>query len=83
MRKIFGAIAIALTVGVGAAAGYKLATDDELRGRISRNIHDVFNTSKQRVGEMTEEVAVRTAKMTKNPKITQDWVAKQWDTLGY
>lgn len=32
---------------------------------------------------MTEDVAVRTAKMTKNPKINQEWVSNQWESIGY
>ena len=32
-NKIFTAIALATTVAAGAFAGYKIATDDELRGR--------------------------------------------------
>ena len=32
---------------------------------------------------MTEDVAVRTAQMTKNPKINQEWVQNQWEMLGY
>ena len=32
---------------------------------------------------MSEDVALRTAQMTKNPKINQEWVENQWDALGY
>ncbi len=32
---------------------------------------------------MSEDVALRTAQMTKNPKINQDWVANQWESVGY
>ena len=32
---------------------------------------------------MTEDVAVRTAQMTKNPKINQDWVKNQWESIVY
>lgn len=67
----------------GACAGYVLATNAELRGRIVRGMQDVFHISKQRMDEMTEEVAIKTAKMTKNPKINQDWVEQQWEHLGY
>ena len=46
------------------------------------SVKDIFHISKKRVEEMTEEVAVKTAKMTKNPKINQDWVERQWEQLG-
>ena len=32
---------------------------------------------------MTEDVAMRTAQVTKNPKINQDWVNHQWENVGF
>ena len=32
---------------------------------------------------MTEDVAMRTAQVTKNPKINQGWVSNQWENVGY
>lgn len=83
MKKIFGFAAVLGAVALGAAVGYKIATNDDLRMRMKRNAHDIFYASKQRMDEMTEEVALKTAKMTKNPKINQDWVDKQWENLNY
>ncbi|MFR7669907.1 MAG: hypothetical protein ACLU0O_03370 [Collinsella sp.] len=37
-NKVLAAIALATTVAAGAFAGYKLATDDELRGRLLREL---------------------------------------------
>ena len=34
--KVLTVIALATTVAAGAFAGYKIATDDELRGRLLR-----------------------------------------------
>lgn len=31
---------------------------------------------------MSEDVAIRTAKLTKNPKVNQDFVEKQWEAIG-
>lgn len=83
MKKIFGFVTVLSAVALGTAVGYKLATDDDLRTQMKRNVRDIFHASKQRVDEMTEEVALKTAKMTKNPKINQDWVDKQWENLNY
>lgn len=83
MKKIFCIAAVLGAVALGAAVGYKIATDDDLRTRVKHNARDVFHASKQRMDEMTEEVALKTAKMTKNPKINQDWVDKQWKNLNY
>ena len=82
-NKILAAIALATTVAAGDFAGYKLATDDELRGRLLRGVQDIVDTSKKKMDVMTEDVAMRTAQMTKNPKINQDWVNHQWENVGY
>ena len=72
-NKILTAIALVTTVAAGTFAGYKIATDDELRGRLLRGAQDV----------MTEDVAMHTAQVTKNPKINQGWVSNQWENVGY
>lgn len=81
-NKVLTAFALAATVAVGACAGYKIATDDELRGRLLRGAQDIVDTSKKKMDVMTEDVAMRTAQMTKNPKINQDWVNHQWENIG-
>lgn len=82
-NKIIAASISLVAIAAGAFVGYKLATDAELRGRLTRGARDVYQTSKKRVGDMTEDVAVRTAKMTKNSKINQEWVSNQWESIGY
>ena len=82
-NKVLTAVALAATVAVGAFAGYRIATDDELRGRLLRGAQDIVDTSKKKMDVMTEDVAMRTAQMTKNPKINQAWVNHQWETVGF
>lgn len=82
-NKVLAFVALATTVIAGAFAGYKLATDDELRGRLLRGAQDIVDTSKKKMDVMTEDVALRTAQVTKNPKINQDWVNHQWENVGY
>lgn len=82
-NKVPAVVALATTVVAGAFAGYKLATDDELRGRLLRGAQDIVDTSKKKMDVMTEDVAMRTAQVTKNPKINQDWVYHQWENVGY
>lgn len=82
-NKVLAAIALATTVAAGAFVGYKLATDDELRGRLLRGAQDIVDTSKKKMDVMTEDVAMRTAQVTKNPKINQEWVDHQWENVGY
>ena len=82
-NKILTAIALVTTVAAGAFAGYRIATDDELRGRLLRSAQDIVDTSKKKMDVMTEDVAMRTAQVTKNPKINQGWVSNQWENVGY
>ena len=76
-----GALVAGITLGV--AAGYRFATDSELMLRFSSVAQGVFERSKHRVNGMSEEVAVHTAQVTRNPKFTQEWVRAQWDAIGY
>lgn len=82
-NKVLAVVALATTVAAGSFAGYKIATDDELRGRLLRGAQDIVDTSKKKMDVMTEDVAMRTAQVTKNPKINQDWVNHQWENIGY
>lgn len=82
-NKVLAIVVLATTVVTGAFAGYKLATDDELRGRLLRGAQDIVDTSKKKMDVMTEDVAMRTAQVTKNPKINQEWVNHQWENVGY
>lgn len=82
-NKVLTALALAATVAVGAFAGFKVTTDDELRGRLLRGAQDIVDKSKKKMDVMTEDVAMRTAQVTKNPKINQDWVNHQWENVGF
>lgn len=82
-NRVIACLIAGIAVAAGSFAGYKIATDKELRGRLTRGAKDVYQTSKKKVADMTEDVAVRTAQMTKNPKINQEWVSNQWENIGY
>lgn len=82
-NKVLAALALAATVAVGAFAGFKVATDDELCGGLLRGAQDIVDTSKKKMDVMTEDVAMRTAQVTKNPRINQDWVNHQWENVGF
>ena len=84
MRKVATALVVGgVAIVAGSMVGYKIATDKELRDYLVRNLQDAFNISKRKVTGMTEDVAMRTARMTRNPKINQDWVENQWEAIGY
>lgn len=83
MKKIGMFVALAGTVASGALFGYKVATDENFRGRLTRGAQDVYDASRKKVNVVTEDVALKTAQMTKNPKVNQDWVSNQWESIGY
>lgn len=72
-----------LAVGLGAVVGFIVVTRPESIGRMKNGVTDIFSTSKKKVDEMSEEVALRTARLTKNPQVNQDWVERQWESIGY
>ena len=53
------------------------------RQRLLRSAQDIVDTSKKKMDVMTEDVALRTDQVTKNPKINQGWVSNQWENVGY
>lgn len=81
MKKYIGIIIAGVAVAAGSFLGYKVAINDELRGKIVRNAQDVLKLTKK-IDTMSEDVAIRTAKLTKNPKVNQDYVEKQWEAIG-
>lgn len=82
-NKLIAAIALAATVAASALVGYKVATDGDLRSRLLRGAQDFADTSRKKMNVMTEDVAMKTAQVTKNPKINQEWVEHQWESVGY
>lgn len=72
-----------LAVGLGAVVGFIVVTRPESIERMKKGVTDIFSTSKKKVDEMSEEVALRTARLTKNPQVNQDWVERQWESIGY
>lgn len=82
MNRVVTIAAAIAGVAIGGLLSYKIATDEDLRKRLLRSAKDAFETSKKKVNTMSEDVAIRTAQLTKNPKVNQEWVSNQWDTLG-
>lgn len=72
-----------LAVGLGAVVGFIVVTRPESIERMKNGVTDIFSTSKKKVDEMSEEVALRTARLTKNPQVNQDWVERQWESICY
>lgn len=83
VQKVASLVATGIGIAAGAYFGYKILGDSDRRDRIVRSVADVFETSRKKAKVMSEDIALRTAQMTKNPKVNQDWVAQQWESVGY
>ena len=83
VQKVASLVATGIGMAAGAYFGYKILSDSDRRDRIVRSVADVFETSRKKAKVMSEDIALRTAQMTKNPKVNQDWVAQQWESVGY
>lgn len=72
------------TVGAVATAGITVLITmnrEKLQEKFLEIKSDFTAISRNRMDEMTEEVAMKTAKLTYNPKINQEWVERQWDMI--
>lgn len=83
MSKSSQVVVTVLAVSLGAAVGYVLVSKPELCNIIKNKVKQTYRQTQDRADQMSEEVAVRAAKLTNNPKINQDWVENQWSELGY
>lgn len=82
-NKIVSACLLGIGITVGSYIGYQLLNNPVKREQIIRSFQDIFDTSKRKVMAMSEDIAIKTAQMTNNPKVNQDWVAQQWENVGY
>lgn len=83
VQKVASLVATGIGIAAGAYFSYKILSDSYRRDRIVRSVADVFETSRKKAKVMSEDIALRTAQMTKNPKVNQEWVAQQWESVGY
>ena len=74
----------AVVVGSGVAAGiiFGLKHKDIVE-KLLQPFKGMVDESKRKIDTMSEDVAVKTAQLTKNPQINQDWVNNQWESIGY
>lgn len=83
MKRSHQALIFATSVVAGLGIGLYLANKTELRSVIKGKLEQLNPISRDAMQTMSEEVAMRTARATHNPKINQAWVERQWDELGY
>lgn len=83
MKKPIKAIGIAAAMMVGVAIGCAVVTHSEVIGGMTEKLRAAYRSSRDRMDDVSEEVALKTALLTRNPKVNQDWVSKQWESVGY
>ena len=83
MKKPIKAIGIAAAMMVGVAIGYAVVTHSEVIGGMTEKLRAALRSSRDRMDDVSEEVALKTAQLTRNPKVNQDWVSRQWESVGY
>lgn len=75
-----------LAISIGAAAGYAgyvVMSKKEHDCKFIGKIKEALQHTQEKADQMSEEVALKTAKLTNNPKVNQSWVEKQWSEIGY
>lgn len=83
MKNAKRVLVVVSAVAAGAFIGYSIVAHRDQISESWVKLRDSMKTSKDRLNGMSEEVALRTAQITGNPKINQDWVDKQWESIGY
>ncbi|QWT17595.1 hypothetical protein KPC83_07125 [Collinsella sp. zg1085] len=80
--RVFGLTITGLVIAVGSYVGYRVMKEPELISELTKGLTAKVRESRQKLETMSEDAVVRTAQLTRNPQITQDWVEKQWDNLN-
>lgn len=83
VKKPVRVIGIASAMMVGAFIGYAVVSHSEVIGGVTDKLRAAYRSSRDRMDDVSEEVALKTAQLTRNPKVSQDWVSRQWESIGY
>lgn len=82
MKRSTQVVLLASGAVIGVAIGYLAVKNKDVIARAGQSLKDAMGASKRRVEEMSEEVALRTARLTNNPQVNQEWVSRQWESIG-
>lgn len=83
MKRSHQVLIFATSIVAGLGIGLYLVNKTELGSVIKGRLEQLNPISHDAMQTMSEEVAMRTAQATHNPKINQAWVERQWEELGY
>ena len=82
-KRVAQGLTVLAVAGATSYVVYTIMTKRDLKERVISSLQRMKQTSKERMNQVTEEVALHTAQVTNNPKINQDWVAQQWNNVGW
>lgn len=83
MKRSQRALIFATSMVAGLGIGLYLVNKTELGTVIKGKLEQFNPISGDTMQTMSEEVVMRTAQATHNPKINQAWVERQWGEVGY
>lgn len=83
MKRSHRGLILVTSMVAGLGIGLYLVNKTELGSVIKGKLEQLNPISHDAMQTMSEEVAMRTAQATHNPKINQAWVERQWEELGY
>lgn len=82
-KRVAQGLTVLAVAGATSYVVYTIMTKLDVKERVISSLQRMKQTSKERMNQVTEEVALHTAQVTNNPKINQDWVAQQWNNVGW
>lgn len=83
MRRSVQLMLMVSGLALGVAGGYLVVKNRDSIEHAMQRLGSAIDKPRRRAQEMSEEVALRTARLTNNPKVNQDWVSRQWDAAGF
>lgn len=82
-KRVAQGLTVLAVAGATSYVVYTIMTKHDVKERVISSLQRMKQTSKERMNQVTEEVALHTAQVTNNPKINQDWVVQQWNNVGW
>lgn len=82
MRRAHRVELVAGSIAIGAFLGFVVYVELQ-KGEHQGFLGQLYRQSKEKMSEVSEEAALKRAKLTNNPGVNQEWVTKQWESIGY
>lgn len=83
MKRYQCALILTAAMVGGVGIGLYVINETEFGSFIKSKLGHLSPIPREAVQTMSEEVAMRAAQATHNPRINQAWIEKQWEEVGY